>query len=67
MQVPSIATTGHVELRHLLTAMRLGAEDCLFKPLRDLSELEEVITRLVARNRRWQRKLAQLRSVEEAS
>jgi CheY-like chemotaxis protein len=65
--VPFIAITGHVELRHLLTAMRLGAEDCLFKPLRDLSELEEVIARLVARNRRWQRKLAQLRSVEGAS
>lgn len=65
--VPFIAITGHVELRHLLTAMRLGAEDCLFKPLRDLSELEEGIARLVARNRRWQRKLAQLRSVEDPS
>lgn len=65
--VPFIAITGHVELRHLLTAMRLGAEDCLFKPLRDLSELEDAIARLVARNRRWQRKLAQLRSVEDPS
>jgi len=65
--VPFVAITGHVELRHLLTAMRLGAEDCLFKPLRDLGELEETVGRMVARNRRWEQKLAQLRSVEDAA
>ncbi|MCB9496086.1 MAG: response regulator [Fibrobacteria bacterium] len=61
--VPFIAMTGYVELAYLLTAMRLGAEDCLFKPIEDLSELEKSVAHLVERSRRWQRKLAQLRSV----
>lgn len=62
--VAFVVITGYVELRHLLTAMRLGAEDCLFKPLDDLAELERVVDRLMERARCWERKLAQLRKVE---
>lgn len=62
-----VAMTGHVELQHLLTAMRLGAADCVFKPFQDLAELEFVVEELVERHNRWQRKLAQLRHVEKES
>lgn len=59
------AMTGHIELRHLLTAMRLGAVDCYYKPLEDLSEMEAGVSGVVERLRRWERKLARLRVVEK--
>lgn len=65
--LPFAVITGYVELSHLLTAMRLGAEDCLFKPFDDLGELEKAVERMVERGRRWKRKLAQLRSVAPES
>lgn len=58
------AMTGHIELRHLLTAMRLGAVDCYYKPLEDILEMEMGVAGVVERLRRWERKLAQLRLVE---
>lgn len=58
------AMTGHIELRHLLTAMRLGAVDCYYKPLEDLLEMESGVAGVVERLRRWERKLARLRLVE---
>ena len=58
------AMTGHIELRHLLTAMRLGAVDCFYKPLEDLGEMEAGIAGVVDRLRQWERKLARLRMVE---
>jgi CheY-like chemotaxis protein len=65
--VQFIAITGYVELEKLLAAMRLGAIDCLFKPLKDLDELEAVVAQAVARIRRWERKLAELRGIESSS
>lgn len=58
------AMTGHIELRHLLTAMRLGAQDCYYKPLQDLGEMERGVAAAVERQRRWETKLAKLRLVE---
>jgi DNA-binding NtrC family response regulator len=58
------AVTGHIELRHLLTAMRLGAQDCFYKPLQDLGEMESGVASAVERLRRWELKLAKLRLVE---
>lgn len=58
------AMTGHIELCHLLTAMRLGAVDCFYKPLEDLAEMEAGVSGVVDRLRRWERKLARLRLVE---
>lgn len=59
------AMTGYIQLRQLLTAMRLGAQDCFYKPLEDLGEMERGVASAVERLRRWELKLAMLRQVEK--
>lgn len=64
--VRSVVITGHVRMNNLLAAIRYGAENCVFKPLSDLSELEETVQESVRRLRRWQTKLHLLAGMEQA-
>lgn len=64
-----IMITGYVTMHHVLTAMRRGAENCFFKPLEDLNQIEEAIQEAMAKHRMWQdilRKLGGLARSEEA-
>ena len=58
-----IMITGHVTMHNILTAMRRGADNCLFKPLGDLDRLEEVIQEAVAKLEMWQEILLELRAL----
>jgi len=66
-EVGFAAMTGYVELAKLLQAMRLGAEDCFYKPFQNLAEIDAVVDSIAARRRNWERKLAQLRNLAEES
>ena len=61
--IHSIMVTGYVTLDNALSCMRLGADTCVFKPLEDLTELENAIDVAVSRLRRWQEKLKILQTM----
>lgn len=57
-----IMMTGHVAQEAILACMREGAETCIFKPLEDLSELENSVQNAVSTLQRWWQILGDLRS-----
>ncbi|MBF0101407.1 MAG: response regulator [Desulfobacterales bacterium] len=59
-----IIITGYVTLNNLLTAMRRGADTCIFKPLDDLTELEEAVDHAVNQLKMWQNKLKTLMNMK---
>lgn len=65
--VRAIMITGYVTLENALACMRQGAETCVFKPLDDLSELDEAVDRALEGLRRWQDKLRDLRAMRPST
>jgi len=62
--IHTIVITGYVTLENALSCMRLGAESFIFKPLEDLSELEEAVKKAEDSMKTWQRKLRELRGLK---
>ncbi len=60
----AVMITGYVTLENALMCMRYGADTCVFKPLDDLSELEEAVERIIMWHIRWKEKLAELQSAK---
>ena len=58
-----VMITGYVTLDNALSCMRLGADTCVFKPLEDLTELEDAVTNAVSALKLWQEKLKMLRTM----
>ena len=64
--VQTIVMTGFVKQANVLACMRLGAINCIFKPLKDLSELRESVEWAVKHINRWRLKIAYLQSWQPA-
>ncbi len=64
--IHTIMITGYVTLENALASMRHGADTCVFKPLEDLTELEEAVEFAVGRLKRWQEKLRMLQAMNPA-
>lgn len=62
----TIMITGYVTMENALACMRHGADTCVFKPLEDLTELEEAVDSAVNRLKRWQEKLKMLQTMNPA-
>jgi YesN/AraC family two-component response regulator len=62
--VQRIVITGYVKLEFLLSALKYGATTCVFKPLNDLSELEQAVESAIKHLQRWQKKFKALRSLQ---
>ncbi len=60
----AIMMTGYVKQENVLACMRLGAYNCVFKPLTDLTELRESVEDAVRLINRWRSKLAYLRTLK---
>jgi len=60
----AIMMTGYVKQENVLACMRLGADNCVFKPLTDLTELRESVEDAVRLINRWRAKLAYLRTLK---
>jgi DNA-binding NtrC family response regulator len=58
-----IIMTGHVTLENGLACLRHGAETCIFKPLDDLSEMDQAIATALNFLDHWQKKLLQLKGL----
>lgn len=61
--VRMIMMTGYVAQRAILSCMRYGAETCIFKPLEDLTLLEEAVETSVKTIQRWWEILGELRAL----
>lgn len=64
-----VMLTGLVSIESVLVSMRDGAEACLFKPLRDPSELTEAMEECATKVLRWHRSVNELltrRAVENS-
>lgn len=55
-----IMITGYVTMENVLSCMRHGADTCIFKPIEDMSELENAVETAVGQLNRWQEKLKAL-------
>ena len=64
--IHTIMITGYVTLENALACMRHGADTCVFKPLEDLTELEQAVGYAVDRLKRWQEKLRMLQAMNPA-
>lgn len=58
-----IMITGYVTMHNILTAMRNGADDVIFKPINDLEKLENVVQEAISKIDMWQNILLELRSL----
>jgi len=56
----TVMITGHVAQDAIVACMHAGAEACVFKPLEDLSELDQAVEAVLGTMRRWWRILADL-------
>lgn len=61
-----IVMTGYVTLENALACMRHGAETIVFKPLEDLTEMEEALEHIVEKMKTWQNKLRELRGLKHS-
>ncbi len=64
--IHTIMITGYVTLENALACMRHGADTCVFKPIEDLTELEEAVEFAVGRLKRWHEKLRMLQAMNPA-
>lgn len=62
--VHTIMITGHVSQENLLSCMRHGADTCIFKPLDDMTELDQSVEEAVGHIDRWKRKLWELKDIK---
>ncbi len=60
-----IMITGYVTLENAIACMRNQADTCVFKPLTDLSELEEAVDSAMASLARWNNKFRELRGMRQ--
>lgn len=58
--------TGYVTLENALACMRKGADNCVFKPLSDLEELDDAVEMSLQMLRNWKNKLRELRGMKPA-
>lgn len=58
--VHCIMITGYVTMDNVLLCMRKGAKTCVFKPLEDMTELEDAVKSSIETLKHWQDKLKQL-------
>lgn len=64
--IRTIMTTGYVTLENGLACLRQGADTVIFKPIEDLTELEEAVKNAVRYLEHWQEKLKMLRELKRA-
>jgi two-component system response regulator PilR (NtrC family) len=59
-----IMITGYVTLDNALACMRHGADTCIFKPFKDMDELDAAVTSALAYLDHWEKKLHDLRAMK---
>jgi DNA-binding NtrC family response regulator len=59
-----VMITGYVTLENALTCMRYQADACIFKPLEDLTELEESVANAFRTIDTWKRKFKELQGMK---
>lgn len=60
-----IMITGYVTLENALACLRNNADTCIFKPLGDLSELDDAVNNAINYLDHWKQKLAELKRMKQ--
>lgn len=60
----TIVMTGYVTMENLLAAIRYGADTCIFKPFKNMEELDSAIEHAIEHLQTWQRKLKELKGIK---
>ena len=60
-----IMVTGYVTMENVLACMRHGADTCVFKPFKDIAELEKAVEDAVASIMKWQAILKNLKGLKD--
>ena len=60
-----IMITGYVTLDNVMSCLRRGAETCIFKPIEDMSQLDDAVTRAVETIKRWVAILTELKGMRK--
>lgn len=55
-----IMITGYVTLDNILNCLRLGADECFLKPLRDLDDLKKAVDDSIVKLSRWRRLMSNI-------
>ncbi len=61
-----VMITGYVTLENAFSCLRHGADTCVFKPLEDMSELENAVASAIKALKQWQEKLKMLKAMNPA-
>ena len=61
-----IMITGYVTLENALACMRNQADTCIFKPIQDMTELEQAVETAMEALARWNRKFRELQGMKPA-
>ena len=59
-----IMITGYVSLQNAMDCMNFGADNCIFKPLDDMQELENAIKKAIDHISMWTKKLKELQGLK---
>ena len=59
-----IMITGYVTLENALACMRNQADTCIFKPIQDMTELEQAVETAMEALARWNRKFRELQGMK---
>lgn len=60
----AVMITGYVTLENALACVQMGADTCVFKPFKDLSELDRAVESAFEFHERWEKKLLELRGLK---
>lgn len=60
-----IMMTGYVTLENALACLRHGADTCIFKPFKEMVEMDKAIENALAYLKHWEDKLSELKGVKE--
>ncbi len=55
-----VMITGYVTLDNILNCLRLGADDCFLKPIRDLDELKKAVNECTTKLNKWKRLMSDI-------
>ena len=58
-----IMMTGYVTLENALACMQQGADTCIFKPIENMTDVQEAVEEAVNRLKHWQQKLKTLQAM----
>jgi len=59
-----IMITGYVTMQNIVSSLSRGANDCMFKPFKDMKELKKAVDDSIHKLRRWHNVIGELQALK---